>query len=386
MSDHLSSPKALADPACDICDAFAFPSPERPGNLVLVMTVFPLAGATAFFSDAILCRFRLRPVSIAGIGKKARFAVTADEDELTFDCTFAEPSVDPGSGLLTQEGRCETPTGDEVCATVNDRKGGTADGLRMFAGLVSDPFIFESDWIHETLQTGRMPAPKVGLGTMEGLNCLGLVLELDCVKWLHGGPLFGVVAETLTMGKRPIRLERVGRPEIKNVGMQWNAYDTVNRDVDVRDLYNQEDAFHLAKDYLGTYRARLNANYKFYDGLDGKVDWPPAEDGHHPLTDFILDDFLVVDVSKPFAETSYFEIEQAMLDGRAHTTCGGRALNDDFLDTYYTLLVNAGNGPRIRDGIDQPTVPAANVFPYLAPPNPPKQATATMPAASRVSS
>ena len=54
--------------------------------------------------------------------------------------------------------------------------------------------------------------------------------------------------------------------------------------------------------------------------------------------------------------------------------CGGRALNDDMMDTYYTLLINAGNGPRIRDGVDQTTVPASRIFPYLAPPNPAKPA------------
>jgi hypothetical protein len=40
------------------------------------------------------------------------------------------------------------------------------------------------------------------------------------------------------------------------------------------------------------------------------------------------------------------------------------------MDTLFTLLVNAGNGPRIRDGVDQATMPAARTFPYLAPPNP----------------
>ena len=33
--------------------------------------------------------------------------------------------------------------------------------------------------------------------------------------------------------------------------------------------------------------------------------------------------------------------------------------------TLYTVLVNAGNGPRISDGVDQATVPASDVFPYL---------------------
>ena len=87
----------------------------------------------------------------------------------------------------------------------------------------------------------------------------------------------------------------------------------------------------------------------------------------------MLHDFLVVDVSKPFAEDSYLEIERAMLQDRAPQTCGGRSLNDDFLDTYFTLLINAGNGSRISDGVDQPTVPASVVFPYLAPPNHPEK-------------
>ena len=58
------------------------------------------------------------------------------------------------------------------------------------------------------------------------------------------------------------------------------------------------------------------------------------------------------------------------MEGRPHATCGGRALNDDVMDTIFTLLINAGNGPIIRDGVDQPRGPATQTFPYLAPPNP----------------
>jgi hypothetical protein len=78
----------------------------------------------------------------------------------------------------------------------------------------------------------------------------------------------------------------------------------------------------------------------------------------------------VVDVSKPFSEDSYLEIERMLLNGAAHKTCGGRSLNDDSMDTFLTLLVNAGNGPRISDGVDQSTVLAARAFPYLVPPEP----------------
>jgi hypothetical protein len=51
-------------------------------------------------------------------------------------------------------------------------------------------------------------------------------------------------------------------------------------------------------------------------------------------------------------------------------TCGGRSLNDDIVDSLYTLLVNGGSGPRVRDGVGRATEPASRRFPYLVRPNP----------------
>ena len=89
------------------------------------------------------------------------------------------------------------------------------------------------------------------------------------------------------------------------------------------------------------------------------------------MTELVLADFLVVDVTKPYAEHgSYLEIELAARRGEPHRTCGGRALNDDVIDTLFTQLINAGNGPVIRDGVDHSSRPAGRAFPYLAAPNP----------------
>ena len=140
----------------------------------------------------------------------------------------------------------------------------------------------------------------------------------------------------------------------------------MNRDLEIRDLYNMEDGFALAEGYAGAYRARLNANLAFWDGLDGKTDWPLGNDGTHPLTELVLADYLVVDPGMPYAEQgSFLEIELAARDGRPHETCGGRALNDDVMDRIFTLLINAGKGPVIRDGVDRSTSPGSNRFPYL---------------------
>jgi hypothetical protein len=64
MSDHISGPRALADPIADITDVYAFPSPERSEHLVLLQNTLPFAPATARFSDGLVYRFRLRPVAV----------------------------------------------------------------------------------------------------------------------------------------------------------------------------------------------------------------------------------------------------------------------------------------------------------------------------------
>jgi hypothetical protein len=261
------------------------------------------------------------------------------------------------------------PTGETVRFRVNDESGGRGEGLHVFAGQRSDPFFLDGPMTAQTLATRQLAFKQVGSDRLYGKNVLGIVLRLEWETLLKGGPMFAIVGETLTSGKRPIRLERVGRPEIKNITLGAKIFDPVNRDLEIRDLYNNEDTFNLSEHYVGAYRARLNANLAFYDGLDGKTDWPLDEHGNHPLMELLLKDYLVVDASKPFCETSYFEIEQAMLEERAHITCGGRWLNEDVVDSILTLYVNAGNGPRISDGVDGPIAWSSKVFPYMAPPN-----------------
>jgi hypothetical protein len=368
MSDHISGPRALVEPIADITDVFAFPSPERPGHLVLVLNTLPFAKPSVLLSDRLLYRFRLRPLSASAPGDPATFAVRAEE--FVFDCVFSPPVGADGPQRVEQEGTCTTPAGETVSFRVNDERGGSGHGVRVFAGVRWDPFIMDAPAALNTIATGKLAFTDPGSIFLDGKNVLGLVVEIDSAL-LDGGELVGVVAETLTRGKFKVRIERVGRPEVKNMMLAPKQFDPVNRDLEIRDLYNMEDAFHLGDAYQGAYRARLNANLVFWDGLDGKADWPTDENGSHPLTELVLADFLVVDVTKPYLEQgSFFEIELAAREGEAHQTCGGRALNDDVMDTIFTQLVNAGNGPIIRDGVDQATRPASRTFPYLAAPNP----------------
>jgi hypothetical protein len=368
MSHHLSGPRAAAMPIADITDLYAFPSPELPGGLVLVLNTLPFAPPSAVFSDGLIYRFRLRPLTASDREDGVPFATGGEE--IVIDCTFPAPSPGHGADGPGQRGTCVTPPGETVPITVNGEPGGQAHGVRVFAGPRWDPFIMDAPAALKTIATGKLAFTDPGAIYLDGKNVLSLVVEVDCAM-LGGAELYGVVAETLTRGRPNVRLERAGRPEVPNLMLAPKQFDPVNRDLEIRDLYNMEDAFCLSDAYEGAYRTRLNANLAFWDGLDGKTDWPAREDGAHPLTELMLADYLVVDTTKPYAERgSFLEIELAALRGEVHRTCGGRVLNDDVMDTIFTLLINAGNGPVIRDGVDHATRPASRVFPYLAPPNP----------------
>jgi hypothetical protein len=369
MADHFSGPRALADPASDITDVFTFPSPEQPGHLVLVMDVFPSSTATALFSDALTYRFRLRPLTATTAGGRPAFAPGAEE--YAFDVRFAVPSSAEGPDGVAQAGTCTIPGGAEIPFRVGVEKPAEDQGMRVFAGPRLDPFFLDLAAEQATHELERLAFRPEGVNSVEGANVLSIVLELDTATVLgpDTGPLLGVVGETVISG-HPVRLERMGRPEIKNFILQDKKYDSVNRDLEIRDLYNAEDAFDLGPTYLGAYRARFNANLPSFDRLDGRTDWPPDDQGVHPLTELLLADFLVVDTSKPFSDGGFLEIERAVLAGRPHSTSGGRSPDDDIVDVLYTLLVGGVDGPQISDGVDRPTQPASRSFPYLNPPNP----------------
>ncbi len=227
MSDHISGPRAIADPVTDITDVFAFPCPESSQHLVLIMNVFPYAGPSACFSDAVIYRLRVRSVSIA----PSRRAFAVGTDEFTFDCTFDVPTSPEGGEELVQQGRCKMPNGEIILFRVNDENGGSLEGLNVFAGQRSDPFFLDGPMAAQTLATRQRAFKQVGSDRLYGKNVLGIVLKIKWATLLQGGPMFALVCETLTSGKRPIRLERVGRPEIKNITLGAKIFDPVNRDL-----------------------------------------------------------------------------------------------------------------------------------------------------------
>ena len=142
MSDHISGPRALADPIADITDVYAFPSPESPGRLVLVMNTLPFAKPFDAFSEGLVYRFRLRPLSAGEADDPAPFVPGAEE--FVFDCVFSPHTHAGGEERVEQEGTCTTPGGETVGFRVNDVAGGAGHGVRVFAGVRWDPFMMDA--------------------------------------------------------------------------------------------------------------------------------------------------------------------------------------------------------------------------------------------------
>jgi hypothetical protein len=360
MSDHFSGPAVTGDPAVDITDFYAFPSPERAGNLVLIMDVFPMATSQSFFSDVLTYRFRLRPLT------QSAGRITHGTAEYAVDINFND--VPEGSSV--QKGNIVTSDGRKARFVVG--KPLEEGGMRVFAGLVSDPFFMDVEAALRTDISGKLSF-NTRVNTVQLRDVLSIVVEVPfapIVDHFNGITLVGAIAENLvTRRGKPIRIERLGRPEIKNFVLANTTRDPHTKGVELRDLYNRDDAFALAKEYRPLCETRLDANLAFFDGLDGKTAWPLGADGRHPLRDLLIDDFLILDLAHAFAPGHFLEIERSLIKNQPNKSAGGRWLDDDILDEMLTLFVNGGRGERFSDGVDAPTKPASRTFPYVREPN-----------------
>ena len=196
MSDHISGPRALSDPIADITDVYAFPSPDHPGGLVLVVNTLPMAKPSDRFSAGLVYRFRIRPVT----ADPTSGAYVPGHEELVLDCVFGQP-------VHEQLGTFVSPSGEQVSFRVDDETGGAGRGIRVFAGVRWDPFFMDARAALATIATHELAFTDPGSIFLDGKNVLSIVVEID-TAFLAASTLVGVVAETLTRGELNVRVER----------------------------------------------------------------------------------------------------------------------------------------------------------------------------------
>jgi hypothetical protein len=365
MSDHIDGPRQIGDPSADLTDLFAFTSPENPSRTVLAANVFPTCGQNAIFSNAITHSIVVRRARVTGLGDAAGFETT--DPEIRFSVQFdALERRSPGQRPV-QLGTCTLPDGQALRVTVNDERGAsTPDGtFRVFSGLRSDPFFLA--WVFS--RDGMMKFQNL----LQNDNVLCIAIEFDTRRVLDPdkGSLFGVVAETTPLshhaefvGTQPLRIDWVGRPEQTN--MLLNNPALAAEVDDLRDLWNQQPPFAIAKELRPIFLQRLKFGLVQWDLRDGQQDWTASAVAAH--ANVRLDDYLLFDVAKPITDTSHLEIERSTLNGKAYETGGGRTVDADVIDVLLTWIVNRDREP-LQGGATKATKPGIKTFPYFATPN-----------------
>lgn len=197
-SDHLDGPAVTADPQADLTDVFAFTSPDTPGRVVLALTVTPFATDASTFSPLVDYAFRVQRVEALAPSPPA-----LDPTPRDVVCTF--------DTATPQHVTCAAPGGLSATAVVGDPAGGSATGMRVFAGLRADPAFFDRQGALATVTSGA--ASFTGHDSFAGANVLALVVEVDRGAFAlrgdaglasggdAGAPILAVAAETFRRGR-----------------------------------------------------------------------------------------------------------------------------------------------------------------------------------------
>jgi hypothetical protein len=371
-SDHLDSPKVIADPRVDIGDIYAWTSPDGH-HLNLVMTIvghaFDKNAEYAFHIDS-----------------GPRFPDTTARTDIV--CRFA--SMTQADCLI---GRDETIQGDPSAPA--GLKSASGRSL-LFAGLRDDPFFNNVkgsrdafDLAAATLKQG-VPRDAAGCPAytprqtaaildrwrhtdggparnfLAGWTPASIVLSVDLALVNRGGPVFAVWADTTV---DDVRVDRMGRPLTGNGLLAHLGSD---EEADAYKLKYNEATPETADVFVPVIAQSL-ALYDGYDGHCGNqlmIDRAAApKQRYTPLAKLLADDRLWVNSASSTC-TQLFGVELAALPGgeRWRNECGGRTLHYDAVNVYRSLLA-AGTNDAVTDGVraDEQAHSDA-VFPFLAAP------------------
>lgn len=213
-ADHIDSPTAVATPAADITDYFAWMTSDA-SSMNMVIAVNPFATTDSMWSDATV--YAAHVSSMAGYG--------AEETPWKIMCRFYNAD---GTGI-------ECWAGDEYLrGDPSDPAGIWSDSgkIRVYAGLRNDPFFFELAGFGNAVAAVIAAAPSltfdddgcpgvdaatsgvlVGLltssddqgspatDTLAGANVLALVIQVDTTLLNGGGDFLSTWAATYAIGE-----------------------------------------------------------------------------------------------------------------------------------------------------------------------------------------
>jgi hypothetical protein len=329
-ADHLDAPLVDTDGRIDITDVYAF---THGSNTVLIMNVDPLAGVlspNSFRSDA-LYEFRIDNTGDA-------------IPDVIYRLHFSGPNSNGQQNVVLKMATgAQVQSGNGGAAVANGMTNTTvsvAGGGMLFAGVRDDPFFFDLAAFKKFSSDGN-PADFCSPGSnfFAGLNVASIVLEVPTASLL--GSSTPVIYPWATVSLKDSsgnwqQVERMGKPALATVfikptgGANSDAYNATTPDHD-----------------LAQWGSFFPAN-------------PIPLLGGVPVRNLLLPDTLILNTSGPL-----------VLNGIPFAGYpNGRRLQDDVIDTSFTVLANAGVLPSTltTDCVSNDSN-FSNSFPYLAPAN-----------------
>ncbi len=174
-----------------------------------------------------------------------------------------------------------------------------------------------------------------------------------------GGGSGGGVPEIPTLGAQ---IDRKGRPAI-NTATTATFTDNATRNA-AEAAYNANDD---PSTWAAAYQPDVAVQLGIYDGLDEDCGNQPFYDtlgnaGYGTLSTVVANDWLTLYSGE--TTCGYLGVELDILAGAATpTSCGGRTLAEDVMDTTYFLVSGAAG---FGDTVDEPAAAPSDAFPYLA--------------------
>jgi hypothetical protein len=325
MSNHYSAANLKFpgdDARLDLTDLFVFPSPDDPGETVLIIDVNPYTtGMSAM--PPFLMKSEFHPDGIYRINIDTNGDAQADG---AFTFVFSELADGKQTGTAYyatgSEARRPEPTGEVlITGTPVGFDAGAesvqAGPVRLFFGVRSDPFFADADGSFHGFQW-------TGHDAFADRNILSIALEVPS-DMLSTEPAIGVWATvSVRRDGAIIQVDRGGHPTINPFVNPNNIKNEYNLRQPVDDLAN----------YLELWSRLLEENgYSPADARDAAL--------------IVLPDILRYDRTRPVAYPN------------------GRALTDDAFSARFAWMTNGKIGP---DGLE-PHPDMLTGFPYLGVPN-----------------
>ena len=371
-SDHLDSPKVIADPRVDIGDIYAWTSTDGH-RLNLVMTIvghaFDKNAEYAFHIDS----GPHFPDTTARTDIVCRFASMTQADCLIGRDEIIQGDPSRPAGLKSASGRSLLFAGLRDDPFFNNVKG-SRDAFDLAAATLKQGVprdaagcpAYTPQQTAAILDRWRHTDGGPPRNFLAGWTPAAIVLSVDLALVNRGGPVFAVWADTTV---DDVRIDRMGRPLTGNGLLAHLGSD---EEADAYKLKYNEATPETADVFVPVIAQSL----ALYDGYDGRcgnqlmIDHAaPPEKRYAPLAKLLADDRLWVDSASSTC-TQLFGVELAALPGgkRWRNECGGRTLHYDAVNVYRSLLAG-GTNDAVTDGVRaDEQAHSDTVFPFLAAP------------------